>query len=122
MAEIRTQRDSLWRPLRDHLLDGAALPSPAEAVAGYESGVAAADGRADARFASADASGRLSLLEQTRASHDLARSQAAARALLARSRHEAALAGWKRRLGDAGLPALDPGGFFSWQADRKSVV
>ncbi|WP_447953228.1 AAA family ATPase [Sphingopyxis chilensis] len=118
MAEIRTQRDSLWRPLRDHLLDGAALPSPAEAVAGYESGVAAADGRADARFASADASGRLSLLEQTRASHDLARSQAEARALLARSRHEAALAGWKRRLGDAGLPALDPGGFFSWQAER----
>src|SRR3546814_15631179 len=36
MAEIRTQRDSLWRPLRDHLLDGAALPSPAATVAGSD--------------------------------------------------------------------------------------
>src|SRR3546814_12875954 len=106
MAEIRTQRDSLWRPLRDHLLDGAALPSPAEAVAGYESGVAAADGRADARFASADASGRLSLLEQTRASHDLARSQAEARALLARSRPDRKSVGEGKRVS----VRLDPGG------------
>src|SRR3546814_20140148 len=106
MAEIRTQRDSLWRPLRDHLLDGAALPSPAEAVAGYESGVAAADGRADARFASADPSGRLSLLAQMRASHDLDRRQAEARAFLARGRHEEELAGWKRGHGERGTRAL----------------
>src|SRR3546814_1440337 len=75
MAEVRTERDRLWRPLREHLLNGAALQAPAEAIAGYESGVAAADDRADARFASADASGKLSLLEQTRASHDLTRSE-----------------------------------------------
>src|SRR3546814_12024544 len=56
MAEVRTERDRLWRPLREHLLNGAALQAPAEAIAGYESGVAAADDRADARFASADAS------------------------------------------------------------------
>src|SRR3546814_2442801 len=75
MAEVRTERDRLWRPLREHLLNGAALQAPAEAIAGYESGVAAADDRADARFASADASGKLSLLEQTRASPDLTRRQ-----------------------------------------------
>src|SRR3546814_1407320 len=49
MAEVRTERDRLWRPLREHLLNGAALQAPAEAIAGYESGVAAADDRADAR-------------------------------------------------------------------------
>lgn len=118
MAEVRTERDRLWRPLREHLLNGAALQAPAEAIAGYESGVAAADDRADARFASADASGKLSLLEQTRASHDLTRRQAEARAQSARNCHEETVAGWKRRLADVGLPALEPGRFHSWQADR----
>src|SRR3546814_8556804 len=61
MAEVRTERDRLWRPLREHLLNGAALQAPAEAIAGYESGVAAADDRADAWFASTDASGQISL-------------------------------------------------------------
>src|SRR3546814_9107964 len=70
MAEVRTERDRLWRPLREHLLNGAALQAPAEAIPGYASGVGAADDRADARFASADASGKLSLIEQTRASPD----------------------------------------------------
>lgn len=118
MAEVRTERDRLWRPLREHLLNGAALQAPAEAIAGYESGVAAADDRADARFASADASGKLSLLEQTRASHDLTRRQAETRAQSARNCHEETVAGWKRRLADVGLPALEPGRFYSWQADR----
>ena len=118
MAEVRTERDRLWRPLREHLLNGAALQAPAEAIAGYESGVAAADDRADARFASADASGKLSLLDQTRASHDLTRRQAETRAQSARNCHEETVAGWKRRLADVGLPALEPGRFHSWQADR----
>ncbi|WP_099865672.1 ATP-binding protein [Pararhizobium haloflavum] len=118
MAEVRTERDRLWRPLREHLLNGAALPAPAEAIAGYESSVAAADDRADARFASADASGRLSLLEQTRASHGLAECQAVARAQSARTRHEEVLAGWMRRLADVCLPTLEPGRFYSWQANR----
>jgi hypothetical protein len=118
MAVVRTERDRLWRPLREHLLNGAALPAPVDAIAGYESGVAAADDRADARFASADASGKLSLLEQTRASHDLARRQAETRAQSARNYHEETLAGWKRRIADVGLPALEPGRFHSWQAHR----
>ncbi|EXS68220.1 ATP-binding protein [Sphingobium sp. Ant17] len=118
IVEMRAERDRLWRPLRDHLMDGAALLAPADAVAGFETGIAAADGRADARYATADASGRLSLLEQTRASHDLAGDQAAARAQTARGRHEEVLSAWQRRLGDAGLPELEPGRFHSWQADR----
>jgi len=121
ILEIRAERDCLWRPLRDHLVDGTPLAAPADAVAGFEIGVAAADGRADARYATADASGRLSLLEQTRASHDLAGDQAGARAQMARDRHEEVLAGWRRRLGDAGLPELEPGRFRSWQADRDAA-
>ena len=121
IVEVRTERERLWRPLRDHLIDGAPLPAPADAVAGFETGVATADGRADARYATADASGRLSVLERTRASHDLAEEQAAARAQSARNRHEQVLATWGRRLGDAGLPELEPGRFASWQADRDAA-
>lgn len=120
ILEVRAERDRLWRPLRDHLLDGASLASPAGAVADFETGVAAADGRADSRYAAADASGRLSLLERTRASHDLAGEQAVARARSARDRHHQVLATWQRRLGDAGLPELEPGRFNSWQADRDA--
>src|SRR3546814_12449595 len=119
MAEVRTERDRLWRPLREHLLNGAALQAPAEAIAGYESGVAAADDRADARFASADASGKLSLLEQTRASHDLTRRQAETRAQSARDCHEETVAGWQRRLADVGLPALDPGRFHPLRSEER---
>jgi len=118
IVDMRAERDRLWRPLRDHLVDGTPLSAPADAVAGFETSIAAADGRADARFAAADASGRLSLLEQARASHDLAGDQAVARAQIARDRHEQVLAGWRRRLSDAGLPELEPGRFHSWQADR----
>lgn len=118
MTEARSSRDLLWKPLRDHLLNGTAPPPSAAAVARYESGLAAADARADARFASADASGRLSLLDQARAAHDLAGTLARARAQSARERLETALAAWKRRLTDAGLPPLEPGRHLSWQSER----
>lgn len=121
IVEVRAERDRLWRPLRDHLLDGGPLAAPADAVAGFETGIASADGRADVRYATADASGRLSLLEQTRASQDLAGEQAGARAQSARDRHEEVLATWRRRLGDAGLPEIEPGRFRSWQADRDAA-
>jgi uncharacterized protein YhaN len=121
IVEARAERDHLWRPLRDHLVDGAPLAAPADAVSAFETGVADADGRADSRYATADTSGRLSLLEQTRASHDLAGKQAEGRAQSARDRHEQVLAGWRRRLGDAGLPELEPGRFNSWQADRDAA-
>ncbi|WP_419808591.1 AAA family ATPase [Sphingomonas sp.] len=121
IVEVRAERDRLWRPLRDHLVDGAHLAASADAVAGFETGVAAADARSDGRYATADASGRLSLLEQTRASHDLAGEQAGARAQTARDRHEQVIASWRRRLGDAGLPQLEPGRFHSWQADRDAA-
>ncbi len=118
IAEVRAERDRLWRPLSDHVLGGAPLAEPADAVESFEAGVESADARADARYETADASGRLSLLEWTRASHDLARDQAGVRARAARERHEQVLADWRRRLGDAGLPELEPGRFQSWQADR----
>lgn len=121
IVEVRAERERLWRPLRDHVLDGAPLAVPADAVAGFEAGVTAADGRADARYVTADASGRLSLLERSRAQHDLAGEQAAARAQSARDRHEQIMLTWRRRLGNAGLPELEPARFTSWQADRDAA-
>lgn len=117
----RRERAHLWQPLRRHVLDGEDLEAPAEAVARFEASVATADEREDARFASADASGRLSWLTQTRASHHLEKDQADERAKVARNRLEAATAAWRKRLASVGLPELDPAQFQSWQTDREAA-
>lgn len=121
IANARAERDRCWQPLRGHLLDSEHLASPAEAVASFEANVAKVDDREDARFASADASGRLSLLNQTRASYELEKSQAEGRANVARDRLDAAAAAWRKRLTDIGLPELNPALFQSWQKDRESA-
>lgn len=121
ITDVRAERDRCWQPLRRHVLDGDDLISPADTVANFEASVAMVDEREDARFASAGASGRLSLLNQTKASHELEKGQAAGRAQIARDRLEAATSAWRKRLADVGLPELDPTQFQSWQRDRESA-
>lgn len=121
ITDARAERDRCWQPLRRHVLDGDELTSPADTVASFEASVAMVDERDDARFASADASGRLSLLNQTKASHELEKGQADGRAKVARDRLEAATSAWRKRLADVGLPELDPAQFQSWQTDRESA-
>lgn len=121
ITDARAERDRYWQPLRRYVLEGHELTSPAETVASFEAGVAMVDEREDARFASADASGRLSLLNQTRASHELEKGQAIGRAKVARDRLVAATSAWRKRLADVGLPELDPAQFQSWQTDRESA-
>jgi len=110
-----------WAPIRDHVLSGGALASPEAAVAGFEASMARVDETMDLRFALADTSSRLLLLEQDKARHGLEAEQARSREQAARARlaerHEA----WTARLAAAGLPALAPGPFQTWQADRDSA-
>jgi len=121
ITDARANRDRCWQPLRQHVLGGDDLASPADTVASFEASVATVDEREDARFASADASGRLSLLNQTRASHELEKAQAEGRAKVASDRLEAVISAWRKRLAAVGLPELDPGQFQSWQTDRESA-
>ncbi|NTS66497.1 AAA family ATPase [Sphingomonas sp. HHU CXW] len=121
LAEARQAREATWSPIRDHVVAGAPLPRPEEAVQAFESSVTSADERADLRFALADASSRLSILQQRRSTHELEADQARARAEALSKRHSEVLAGWQARLVQAGLPAMDPAAFITWQAERASA-
>ena len=121
IAEARDRRDQHWQPLRQYMLEGALLDTPEMAVEQFETSVDDADERMDLRFALADASGRLSVLEQTKARHELEKTQAEAGADKARERQCEMLARWIARLEEAGLPALDPVRFQTWQTDRERV-
>jgi uncharacterized protein YhaN len=119
IAHARDQRDQRWQPLRQHILEGAQLGSPEVAVGQYETSVIGADEKMELRFSLADASSRLSLLEQTKAMHELEKAQAEACADTARQRETELMAQWTVRLEGAGLPALHPGRFQTWQTDRE---
>lgn len=118
VLEARRLREERWRPIRNHVLNGGPLPDPIGAVGQFEAGVAHGDETMDRRFHLAEASSRLTLREQARASHELVASQASARAADARKRHGEALAAWSARLTEAGLPSMEPARLSAWQSDR----
>src|SRR3546814_15214783 len=108
-------------PLRAHMRQGMALPSPDEAVDAYETAVARADERGDARYAAADESSRLTVVGQRRTRLLLAADQADARAQAASARRESALTAWARELAEAGVPALAPTRFLGWVSVMEKV-
>lgn len=118
IAGARAVREQRWQPLRQHVLTGAPVDAPDAAVAEFEASVAAADEKVDLRFTLADASSRLSILEQAKATHELKKSQADKCVEEARRRQTEILNAWTTRLADVGLPALEPTRFQTWQADR----
>ncbi len=121
IAQVRAARDAHWQPLRGHILTGAPLDTPDRAVADFEARVVEADTQMNRRVALADGSGRLSLLEQTRAMHALDAAQAWERAAAAKVRQADLQTAWTGRLADAGLPDLGPVRLLAWQAHRKAA-
>ena len=121
IAAAQEERAARWSPIRSHALGGDPLPSAADAVAGFEASMARVDERMERRFALADASSRLSMLEQARASHGLQADQALARAADAGRRRDALSDRWTRRLAESGLPALEPARFDAWQVARAAA-
>jgi uncharacterized protein YhaN len=121
IASARQERQQQWQPIRDHVLSSAALPSPAVAVAGFETSVSRVDERTELRFTLADASSRLTLLEQSRSAQQLQGKQAEGRAEVGRRRHADTLETWRSRLSAAGLPALEPTPFSAWQTAREAM-
>lgn len=118
IAEALQLRDGRWMPIRDHVLQGAPLPGEVAAIEGFEAGIALVDDKMERRFNLAEASSRLTVMEQTKASHELAASQSRARVDDAKRRQTEALGTWQSRLGQVGLPELEPARFQTWQADR----
>jgi uncharacterized protein YhaN len=114
----RQARNERWVPLRHHVLTGSPVVGPDTAVAEFEASVAAVDEKMDLRFALADASSKLSLLEQAKTTHELEKAQAEKRAEEARRRQTKILDAWIARLAQVGLPPSEPTRFQTWQADR----
>lgn len=121
IALARAERSDQWRPLREHLLADAPLQNVGNAVASFESTVANADDRSDLRFAAAEESSRLTVLEQRSATLLLEAVQAETRATAAAGKATEIRSAWGVRLADAGHPDLDPGRLAAWQVDRSAV-
>src|SRR3546814_14775479 len=51
ITAARSERDAFWRPLRAHMRQGLAPPSPDDAVDAYDTAVARPDERGHARYA-----------------------------------------------------------------------
>lgn len=121
IAVARADRADRWRPLRDHVLSKVPLASADDAVAAFEATVVHADERSDLRFAAADESSKLSLLDQRRATLLLEAEQAAARESSAINRAASLRVSWADRLKTAGYPDLEPGRLIAWLTDRDAA-
>lgn len=122
LAEARSMREAQWHELRDGLRGVAPLADPVGASDAYERAVIAADALADRRFALAEGSGQLGLLDQQAAGLELRRTQALGRRDVAAAVEDAVLAGWQGRLGEAGLPPFEPARLRAWIADRAAAL
>lgn len=121
IATARTARAERWRPLREHLRSGVPVVAVEVDVASFEAAVAQADERSDLRFAAADDSSRLTLLDQRRATLTLEAVQAEARASAASERLKMLRAEWASRLSAAGHPDLEPGHLTAWSNERSTA-
>jgi uncharacterized protein YhaN len=122
VAEARAARDQRWAELRRHLLGDAPVADPHGAAAAFAQAVAEADQIADRRFALAEASGRLSALDDRARELSLAGRQAQVRAERAEAERMAAGERWGDRLAAAGLPGLEPAALRAWMEMRREAL
>ena len=122
LADARTMREAQWHELRDAVRGVAPLADPVGASDAYERAVIAADAVADRRFALAEGSGRLGLLDQQAAVLALRQAQAAARGEVAAAGEAAVAARWVARTMEAGLPPFEPARLRGWMADRAVAL
>lgn len=122
LAEARGRREGLWAELRGAILGASRLADPAASERAYRLRVAEADDVADRRFAFAADSGRLALLDQQAEEAALRGSQAARRRDEAAAAEAARLSAWRGRLGETGVPPMEPGRLRGWLADRALAL
>ena len=122
VAAARRNREGTWRPIALHLSGGMPLPDPTHASGAMEDAISAADAVSDMRFASAQASSRLADLHARIEAAALKGQQARSRRGVLAVRLEDADAEWRRRLANAGLPAVSPDALRTWLADRQAAL
>ena len=108
LLTARAIRDAEWRGVREHVRGTSPLPDPAAAADRVDQLLSQADSLADRRFASAEGSGQLALLEQQAAELTLRHQQAFDRGRAAEVTLTGALAAWRDHLQVARLPLFEP--------------
>jgi uncharacterized protein YhaN len=121
VSAARFARNSLWQTLRTHMLGGEPLAAPAAAVAAFEQAVTAADGIADTRFDTVEASARLTGFDDQIALATLDIAQAEARLKAAEATRRADEESWYARLSRSGLPAMSAITARQWCADQAEA-
>lgn len=122
IEEVRTRRDGLWQDVRDALAGGRILPEAAAVGDRYEAQVVSADTLADRRFAFAEESGRLGLLDRQAGEVVLRGRHAARRRDEAVGAEGTAAAAWRERVESQSFPPLEPGRLRAWLADGVLAV
>ncbi|WP_419759933.1 AAA family ATPase [Acidisoma sp.] len=118
----RSDRDALWQALRAHLLGGEALAAPAVTAESFERSMAAADGIADTRFATVEASARLMAFDDQIALASLNIAQSEARLKAAEDMRRSDADAWHARLARSGLPAIPALAARQWCADHAEAI
>lgn len=122
LVGARYGRDRGWAQIRNHLTDGSPMADPVAEADSFEHLVREADTLADLRFASSEASGRLSQLEAQVSGSRLEIEQASRRLAGAEREQNQATESWTERLKSAGLPELLPSDFRVWRDLRAAAL
>ncbi len=122
VAEARLSRDRTWTELRAHVEGTRLLPNPNETIHQFEELKSEADHRADQRFLSAEASGRLAQANAAVATVELQLVQASARVQQAAAAQQQAAAVWSADLADWSLPELSVSRLREWLTLRDDAL
>ena len=122
LEAARARRDAQWYELRDGLRGITPLVDPVGSSDAYERAINGADDVADQRFALAEGSGQLGLLDQQASALQLRRAQALTRRDDARAAESETLTRWQARAISGGLPPFEPARLRAWLADRTIAL
>ncbi len=122
VTEARTSRDACWVNLRAHIEGRRVLASPRTEADRYEGLAAQADHRADERFLSAEASGRLAQVDAAVATAELHLTNAVARVDFATTAQQQAESLWSAELARRSLPVVSVARLREWLTLREEAV
>lgn len=122
VAEARSLRDACWFELREYIEGRRALSSPRTEADRFETLRYEADRRADERFLSAEASGRLAQADAAVATAELHLGEATNRVRTAAAAEEQARTEWAAELAARSLPAVTVSQLREWLARREDAV
>ncbi len=122
VAEARLSRNASWDQIRAHVEGRKPLSSPRTEADRFEGLRNEADRRADERFLSAEASGRLAQADAAVATAELHLAQATTRVQLAAAAQQQSMVQWSAELSSRSLPVVTVSRLREWLVLRDDAV